>query len=65
MSTTTTFDEIRNYLFLDLMMTEADSNLIARSVMHESEFTMEEPWDILSRILIQMEEESIPCISSY
>lgn len=65
MSTTTTFEEIRNYLFLDLMMSENDSSLIARSVMSESEFTMKEPWDILSRILIQMEEESIPCISSY
>lgn len=54
----TEFQEIRNYCFLDLQMEAGHSTIIARSVISESKFTNEDPWDILSRFLIQEEEEA-------
>ena len=54
-----TFGDIRNYCFLDLMMTEDEATILARSVQYESELTMQDPWDILSRELIKLEENDV------
>ena len=50
--------EIRNYLFLDLMMSYDQAQLLALSAVNESEFTMEDPWDIVSRELMKLEDNN-------
>lgn len=59
------FGDIRNYCFLDLMMTEDEATILARSVQYESELTMQDPWDILSRELIKLEDNDHVLTGSY
>lgn len=58
------FTDIRNYLYLDLHMEPSEADVIAHTICEESDLTMEDPWDILSREL-QKEEEGDPCMLSF
>lgn len=58
------FQDIRGYLYNDLMMDADEATVITTSVLAESDITLEDPWDILSRIL-QEQEEGDPCTLSF